>query len=194
MKIHAVIAVAVLSSIAGCASVVPDPVDAPIRTWVERTAVFRADGLAPTTKGALVIGETSRPTPDPSERVAWTRGAHHNDAARVQRSAERYVAKDPAKEMAKLQAKAYFFEIRGRELTLAGRLAINDFKDEGATRFFVELFSDQEISEQSLGDLNQAYVDILVPLKEKGLDMSKVVFGGIRYKQPHNGIVLIYVR
>ena len=174
----------------GCALPLPDPVDTKTATWVERDVVSHRAGMKTDRTKTLVIAEQMATTPDPRDRVIWQKKLPTVN----QYTSERNGVEAVIKLDTEVRAKAYLFETQGAQLSAAGKMVMNQFKDDGVSRYFVEIFSSEEMSEKVATDSNAAYRAVIEQLKNKGLDPKRVILGGTSYKQSKNGIVLLTVK
>lgn len=190
MQIKLILSVGWVALFAGCATPLPDPVDAKAVSWVEKDTVVHQLGLKAQKTKALVLAEQLAVTPDPRDRVTWNK----KPSTQNQYPNERHGAEAALKLDTDLRAKAFLFETQGKVLSVTGQMALNQFKDDGSTRYFVELFSRDEMNEQGVAEMNAAYQHVLERLKSKGVDPNRIILGGAQYKQPKNGIVLLTVK
>lgn len=161
--------------------------------WYEEVVTQHSDYIEPSTRPEVVWGEVSRPILSSDERVRWMKGV---DQGRVQRVNERLgdqllTAGDdsPAGDLVRVTT----FSVLDGELTAAGELARDGFRDDGNGRYFVEFLHAGPMDEIGLIQMTNAWNALAASLKEKGLNPQGVVMGGSKYNQKVNAIVMMRV-
>ena len=197
LKFIAVMALGLAST--GCAPTFVDVVQpAPRQTWVERDVEAVSSVIGDINTSEIVLSTSEKTVIGPDERVRWIAGV---DLAKskLQRSSERLtgatlasITGSSSKTISSL-VEVNQFGVIGKELSVEGQLSLQQFKSNGANRYYVEFLNSGRMTETSEQEMNDAWRALSAKLKDKGLNMSNVVLGGSKYEQRSNAIVLVKV-
>jgi len=188
----------VIPSMFGCApQFVEEPVAPKPTGWVERDVEHHSHVLADYVAPEITYAEDVNLLSS-WERVSWIEGVNRQ-SSRIQQktSLPHQIVQDTADEdNLQTLVRAHFIEIDPQtgELTLKGRLQVENFKAVSGRRYFVEFFYQDGMNEVQTMEMTARWVILSKSLKEKGLDPKKVVMGGANYRQNRHGILLIELR
>lgn len=142
---------------------------------------------------AYVYGKEHDQKVQAEDRVVWLQGVDVSNS-KLQRGSERKIPETDTQENPDENlVRSYVLELAGDDLSVQGKMALNNFKAQNKDRFYVEFLSRSEMQEESVRQPIEAWQKIMPLLQLNGLNPAHVVMGGAKYKQKSNAIVLVKI-
>lgn len=192
-----VLAVAVMGT--GCA---PQFIDVPPpkkkSMWVERDAILTHGAIGESQQSEVVLSDVTKDLRlSAEERVIWLSGVDLG-TTKLQRSHERIDSVSSENNQSRIAKRNSIVEIQsfnvvGSSISASGQLALQKFKTNEMARYYVEFLNDGPMTEEKVNDMMQAWKELALRLKDRGLNSTNVILGGAKYDQAANAIVLVKV-
>ena len=166
--------------------------------WIETDAIATQGAIGQSEQSEIVLTDVIKDNRlSPEERVVWVAGVDLK-SSQLQRTVERIDESKTESNYARIARQSnlvetHTFAVVGDALSASGQISVQRFKSKETDRYYVELLTGGERTEEKVADTTAAWKKLAFRLKERGLNTSNVVLGGTKYKQPLNAIVLVKV-
>ncbi|WP_148238029.1 hypothetical protein [Alicycliphilus denitrificans] len=181
------------SLLAGCATQSPISQVELEKHWVQRNVeISSQESVFVSNEFVGVSADQYRPI-SLADRVVWVSGVNPK-TSKLQRG---NTPVDAASVQSDSKKKRFVVErvfgLSNGSLSVEALFELDHFKAASTDRFYVEMLTAGEMTEESVNQVMGVWKDLLKRLQAKGLNPKNVVMGGAKYQQTADAIVLVKV-
>lgn len=182
-----------VSVLIGCAQKAVVVEQAPLNKWVQRDVVITAPDLDIEASEYVGVSSESYKLIGPEERVIWIRGVDPKISKLQRGSMPADAIKTQKSNMAFNLVSAKSFGVSNDGLSVEALFEIDKFTAGQQDRFYAEILNTGNMNERSVESGMRNWKDLLDRLKKRGLNLQNVTFGGAKFQQKTDAIVLVKV-